>query len=213
MSVLSISSQLACIDIYNPIDTKKFRHIYTSGDTVCGTRLFDGIFYIVCQGTSNTEGWLADFDCSIYDHPILGGLHTGFWDNLPDLIPKLLLDIPLNTPVICTGHSKGAAEAALLSAELYLKNINIKQCILFACPNPGDEKFAIWMQKNISGSSYRNATLRGLFGDPVPLVPTEPFVAPYPHTIFTEYPKNWIDKALPTKWHQAELYYLYGSFP
>ncbi len=211
MSIIATATQLACKDIYAPIATKNFRKIYTVGETVCGTRLFDGIFYIVCQGTSNLSGYEADFDCVMEYHPVLGGLHAGFGDNIPELVHQLLFDIPLNTPVVCTGHSKGAAESALLAAQLYLYTIQIKQWIGFGCPNPGDAKFAQWMQKNINGISYRNATIRGLFGDPVPLVPVRPFVECYQHTLFTVYPKHIIDRLIPTEWHQAPLYLVFGT--
>ncbi len=210
MSYLGTAALLACREIYPPISDKSFRKIYTSGDTVCGTRLLDGIFYIALQGTTNFDGWRADFDCSLYEHPILGGLHNGFYDNLPNLIKKLLPEIPLGFPIVCTGHSKGAAEAALLSAELHLLKLPIKKCVMFASPKPGDEKFSIWMRENIPGVSYRNSTLQGLWGDPIPLLPGDPYRQVYKEISFTKPPKKFIDLLIPTQWHQADLYYTHG---
>ena len=201
-----MAAQLACLDIYDPITPGVFHQVIRVGETVCGTTLIDGTFYIVNQGTETAEGWEADFDAEPIAHPVLGQLHSGFDKNLPALMVQLLATIPLNAPVIVTGHSKGAAEGAILAARLTLACVHVTRCILFACPNAGFAPFANWLNLHVPGVSYRNApSSLSFFGDPVPLVPTSPYVPPYPHTKITEIPDG-LDRLISVMWHEGKYY-------
>lgn len=212
MTSLEIAAKLACLDIYTPIDHTYIQKIYTYKEAVCGIADIDGITYIVMQGTENREGWETDFDINPEHHCILGDLHGGFYEDAFNILLKVLPDLKRKTPVIVTGHSKGAAEAVILSALLKLNNINNITNILFACPNIGKKEFADWLSKNISGVSYRNAPYCFKYiGDPIPLVPPSPFCAPYQHTTIFSPPNGIIKKFLPTRWHDAQLYYSYFS--
>lgn len=207
MSPLEIAAKLACIDIYPPITPSVFDNQYHIGDVVCGTTIINNTFYISNQGTINLAGWKSDFDIMPVFHPVLGILHNGFYKNLPQLVSCLLKSIPLGMSVICCGHSKGAANSAILAALLKLAGINVVHVYLFACPNAGYSQYSKWMRDNIQGISYRNASSHLPWcADPVPEVPLSPFVPAYPHTEFTEYPSgfSWL---LPSNWHSAQLYY------
>jgi hypothetical protein len=137
---------------------------------------------------------------------VLGNLHAGFHQNLPALIKQVTPDIPAGARIIVTGHSKGAGEAAQLGALLKLAGYDVVGLVLFACPRPGYQRLAEWLAVNIPGVSFRNAPA-GLeaFGDPVPLVPLEPYVPPYPLT-YIDRPPTGLERVMSVEWHQGALY-------
>ena len=206
MTSLATAARLACLDIYDPITPGSFQQIIRVGETVCGTALIDGTFYIVNQGTETKAGWEADFEAEPVFHPVLGHLHSGFDKNLPAIVKQLLTNIPRSTPVIVTGHSKGAGEGVILAARLTLAGVNVTKCILFACPNAGFAPFGNWVKAHIDGVSYRNSPgALSFFGDPVPLVPPVPYLPPYPHTKITEVPDG-LDRLISVMWHEGKYY-------
>jgi hypothetical protein len=206
MSTIAQAAQLACHDIYDPVTPNVFEKLYRVDETVCGTALIDGQFFIVNQGTETMAGWEADGDIMPIYHPVLGNLHAGFYRNIQKLINLISADILVKTPIIVTGHSKGAGEAVLMGACLRLAGFDVTQAILFACPRPGYQRLAEWLQINLHGISFRNASADfPALGDPVPLVPIEPYIDPYPHTMIDVTPSG-LQKADPFAWHEAELY-------
>src|ERR1700757_132385 len=144
MKMIAQAAQLACHDIYDPVTPHVFDKIYRIDETVCGTAMIGGQFYVVNQGTETLSGWEADGEIEPINHPVLGKLHTGFYRNIPVLVSQLIVDVPKSVPIILTGHSKGAAEATLLGACLKLAGMNVVQLILFACPRPGYQRLADW---------------------------------------------------------------------
>jgi hypothetical protein len=218
LAVVKTAAQLACDDIYDPVNPHAFGKLYRVGESVCGTARIGDVFYVVMQGTElerqegdgrlhfSLQGWAADFDCAPFSHPELGTLHSGFYRNLPALTAQLASAIPPDARVIVTGHSKGAGEGALLGALLKLAGIDVAGVVLFACPHPGYADFAQWAARNLPGVSYRNAPA-GLeaFGDPVPLVPPSPYAAVYP-PVAIDCPPPGLERALDAAWHSGALY-------
>jgi hypothetical protein len=207
MNVIAKAAQLACVDIYDEITPGIFNKIYRVGETTCGT-VFDGdTVYIDFQGTENRAGWLADADILPFNHPELGPLHTGFYQNLPELLRQLSLDINKRIKIIITGHSKGAGEGSIAGPMLKLMGFNIIQLILFACPNSGHKQLADWVARNIRGSlSFRNAPRYfPILGDPVPCVPLDPFYPPVPHTAVCKSPSGFLF-LVSAEWHMGGLY-------
>src|SRR5271163_2235091 len=92
-------AQLACVDIYEPVLLGAFDHLYHVGETVCGLATYGGISYVICQGTDNVAGLLADADILATSHPVLGELHAGFYENIPALLDQIRPDIPVGMPV------------------------------------------------------------------------------------------------------------------
>jgi hypothetical protein len=207
MNPIATAARLACRDIYPPISPTVFDAVYTIGETVCGTRHEHGSFYIVCQGTKDWPGWMADADVVPFSHSQFGPVHAGFWRNIPALVTQLAVVIPADVPIYVTGHSKGAGEGALLGAELKRLGFDVTQLILFACPHPGYQPFADWLAVHLpNGVSYRNAP-SGLawLGDPVPMVWPYPYVAPYP-LHYIDVPPDGVKRAVDVEWHMGELY-------
>jgi len=207
VAIIKQAAQLACKDIYDPVDDGVFDKVYRVGETTCGTKRVGNLVYVVNQGTENRAGWIADFDLYPYDHPILGDLHTGFYKNLPELAKQLLADLPVGAQVVVTGHSKGAGEASIFGPLLKLSGVNVSAMVLFACPHAGCQMLADWIAKNIPAAvSYRNApTGDEFFGDPVPMVPSLPYVAPVPLTYVDQPPGGLLD-AVDVEWHLGKLY-------
>ena len=64
-----------------------------------------------CYAIARKQGWAADFDCAPIYHPVLGNLHSGFYQNLPDLVKLLLVDLPAGARVVVSGgRGMGSAE-------------------------------------------------------------------------------------------------------
>ena len=213
MSNIATASQLSTVEIYDPITPNIFDNIYRVGETTCGTVLYSDVLYVIFQGTENRAGWLADADIMPLYHSVLGNLHSGFYQNLPAMILQLAAHIKTLLPtiptlkIIVSGHSKGAGEGAIAGPLLELTGFNVVQLILFACPNAGYQRLADWIAENMSGSvSYRNAPSDCTeFGDPVPLVPTYPFVPPVPHTAI-DVPPAGAMRLIDVEWHMGGLY-------
>lgn len=200
-TMLATAAKLACSDIYAPVTIDSFAKVYASNEDVAGLALIDGVQYVAFAGTENVMGWLDDFDVLPYYHPRLGNLEKGFYRNIPDFVGQITPDLDRELPVVVTGHSRGAAMAAIFAAELALLAISMKgvHAVLFACPRPGYQRFADFMRANIDGASYRNGP------DPVPEVPPSPFVDPYPH-IAMNVPPGGAEDILPIAWHKGNLY-------
>jgi hypothetical protein len=206
MKLIAQAAQLACRDIYDPITPNVFGKIYRIDETVCGTAMIGNHLYIANQGTETLSGWEADGDIVPTSHPVLGDLHAGFYRNIAALVAQLTVDIPKGVPIIVTGHSKGAAEAVLLGACLKLAGMNVVQLILFACPRPGYRRLADWLYATLPGISFRNAPPDfPALGDPVPMVPLDPYVDPYPYILIDVSPGG-LDDADPFARHAAALY-------
>ncbi len=217
-AIVKQAARLACAAIYDPVDEKAFTRIHRIGESVCGVALHDDICYVAMQGTELEEGesdralhfslrgWIADFDCVAVHHPVLGHLHGGFHQNLPSLLPLLMAELPPGARVVVTGHSKGAGEAALLGALLKLEGVDVAGMVLFACPRPGYQQLADWLADHVPGVSFRNAPAGAeAFGDPVAMVPFNPYVAPYPLFHIDQAPAG-LERVMSLEWHRAALY-------
>ena len=93
---------------------------------------------IAFRGTYNTEGWLRDLDIRKVGY---GGmrLHAGFFGDVQSVFTELESYIPqITTPVIITGHSKGAAEAVLFAYMLKEAGCNVVAVYTFGEPRGGD---------------------------------------------------------------------------
>jgi hypothetical protein len=204
MNDVTICAKLACVEIYDK-NTGAFNRITKVDDTVCGVVATGEKYYVVLQGTHDLKGVMEDVDIFQTQHNDLGLLHSGFNRDLSELIVKLMPKLPLDKPIVISGHSKGAAQGAILAARLHLMSIPIEKVVLFGCPNAGDRTFSNYLNQNIEGVSYRNAVNKfPYFGDPVPIVPIS-FVPPYEHRIITQKPKG-LACLMPSSWHHASLY-------
>lgn len=121
---------------------------------------------MVFRGSDCLEDWLRDFDAIMINDLRLGLVHAGFFLNmdrvkLPDLRPRYVI----------TGHSLGAARAALMGA---FNKEPPARIALFGCPRPGANKLKTLLA-GIPINSYKNRH------DPVTSVPVQLLDFPYVH--------------------------------
>lgn len=124
---------------------------------------------VVFRGSDSVEDWLRDFDAEMIDVTGLGRVHAGFYKNMQDVWLKLNQVIRRN-PIV-TGHSLGAARAAIYSALLIYPP---QKTALFGCPRPAAQGLADAL-KLIPINSYKNRA------DPVMDVPVVLPDFPYVH--------------------------------
>jgi len=108
---------------------------------------------VVFRGSTDAEDWWRDLDVQMVFEYGLGNVHAGFDKNI-GMVYNLLNDKLRPHPII-TGHSLGAARAAIYSGFLTHYNNSPSAVALFGCPRAGAQALAS-ATKDIPISSYRN---------------------------------------------------------
>lgn len=120
---------------------------------VGGTQVFlaadDDCVLICFRGTevNEIEDWITDTRMELVDGPMQGKVHSGFYDALSkvwQLVDESLrkLDPRGNKRVFLTGHSLGAALAALAAARWHDEGRQVNAIYTFGQPRTGDHAFA-----------------------------------------------------------------------
>lgn len=103
------------------------------------------------RGSDNIPDWRRDIEAQMENYSALYGYEKGFGLGLPTAI-KRLRELTGAMPLVLTGHSLGAAHAALVAPQSCPGKV-----VLFGCPRPGDARLRAYMERqNISITSYRN---------------------------------------------------------
>jgi hypothetical protein len=169
-----------CAEIYQPAAAAAFDHYDAGGDDgVCwALARLDGFDVVVLRGSITLQDWLRDIQALAMPSRI-GHVHSGFYAGMEqmwaDLKPMLA------RPVIVTGHSLGAARAAVLSALMTVDGVPPVARVVFGEPKPGLVDLA-QLITGISGRSYRNGdgTHHDLITDVPFSFPPEQYVHPTP---------------------------------
>lgn len=200
---------LACVAIYSPsvLNDGQFDHVDVGMD--------DGVFWalkrlagydvIVLRGSVIKLDWLRDFRL-MPQLTKIGTVHSGFLAGMEQMWAEAR---PLLTQsVIVTGHSLGAARAAILTGLMIADGIAPVARVVFGEPKPGLVDHAKFIA-GVPGRSYRNGG--GLHHDYVTDVPmTFPpmqFVHPtpiIPVTCTPTKPEFGVDGLF--AWHHGQLY-------
>ena len=126
---------------------------WSEGDVTFGIKHVGGFDIAGFRGSLTQQDWFNDIKADIYMHPLLGNVHRGFSEGI-DLAYDLLLP-KLKNPIILTGHSLGAAHAALIGGILAARNIPVSSIVLAGCPRPGGSQLSeILLQTPIT--SFKN---------------------------------------------------------
>lgn len=157
-----LDAAMLCQAAYIGKDAGWFHWIDVAG-VVAGIQRSDGDTIVAFRGSSSQEDWLRDLDELPVDTK-LGHVHRGFiegMDTFMDTVFPLL-----RGRVFLTGHSLGAAHAAIFAGMLTQRWAIPKRLVLFGCPRPGFQKLSeIVSGAGIDVASYRNRN------DPVTEVP------------------------------------------
>lgn len=147
----------------------KWDYFYKNDKVYCGVKHVNGIAVAAFRGSVTTPDWLHDLDALPYQTPDIGTIHMGFYEGVADAVPALLPQ--LKGPLVITGHSLGAAHAALFAGKLTAAGVPVSRLVLCGSPRPGFSRLASILVP-VPKASYKNRF------DPVTCVPTDP---PYMH--------------------------------
>jgi len=176
-----------CQDIYSPTALiGEWDHFDLGADDgVCwALKKIDGYDIVVFRGSITAQDWLRD----VYVLPFgqvsplktrIGHVHAGFFLGMEHMWGELLP--MLGNPVIVTGHSLGAARAAILTALMVTDGHPPQARVVFGEPKPGLIDLADLI-KDIPARSYRNgdATYHDVVTDVPMTLPPQQFVHPTP---------------------------------
>lgn len=126
------------------------------------------------------RNWLDDLDFVQIDYPLCANckVHRGFYETFQSvaqtvegLVKEYLKQSP-TASISITGHSLGAAQAALCFADFNSKFANIKTAYTFGMPRVGNKVFEQWYVNTVKGT-FRVTHQK----DPVPHLPPQVFGA------------------------------------
>lgn len=156
-----------CRGIYLPTALLDFDHFDAGGDDgICwGIKKLPGFDVVVFRGSVTHLDWERDTR-ALSQLTRVGHVHSGFWVGMEHVWSELR---PLvMQPVIVTGHSLGAARAAVLTALMVADGVPPVARVVFGEPKPGLLDLAK-IVATVPGRSYRNGN--GLYHDLVTDVP------------------------------------------
>lgn len=121
-----------------------------------GYRTEDETIYVVYRGSSSIRDWLDDLDAILTTYPYCKDcqVHKGFYKaelNVIAMVQTEVARLRLIYPsykIIITGHSLGAALAALTVVDLSMLHSNL-ELFNYGCPRVGNQAFASFFSNNI----------------------------------------------------------------
>jgi hypothetical protein len=175
-------------------------------DGVCwGLKKIAGYDVVVFRGSISAHDWFEDAR-AIPMETRLGSVHRGFFAGM-DHVWSEIKGISTQ-PVVLTGHSLGAARAAILCGLMVADKAPPASRIVFGEPKPGLLDFALKI-KDVPAWSFRNGD--ALHHDLVTDLPLTPppfqFVHPTPIIVITCAPSDGLFAQLGVfAWHHIALY-------
>lgn len=143
-----------CAAIYMPTALIDFDHFDTGEDDgICwAIKNLPGFDVVVFRGSVTRLDWDRD-SRALGQRTRVGQVHSGFWAGMEhvwsDLRPLMM------QPAIITGHSLGAARAAVLTALMIADKVPPVSRVVFGEPKPGMLDFARIVE-TVPGRCYRN---------------------------------------------------------
>jgi Lipase (class 3) len=141
-------------------------------------RLTSGEIVVSFRGSDNLENWIEDLkSLELVAYSKCDGCEVGdgflqSWEALSDSVLASVQSLgDTSTPVLITGHSLGAALAALAAIDIQAAGYTLSGAsYTFGQPRVGNEAFASWFDQQIpAGSWYRLVH----YADIVPHLPPE----------------------------------------
>ncbi len=144
-----------CAEIYQPTALTGTFDYYDAGmdDGICwAIKRLDGFDVVVFRGSKTLQDWLRDVQALAMPSRI-GHVHSGFYTGMEHMWADL--KPVLSQPAIISGHSLGAARAAVLAALMTVDSVPPVARVAFGEPKPGLLDLA-QLIAGIPGRSYRN---------------------------------------------------------
>ncbi len=153
-------------------DTQGFDHFDAGRDDgVCwAIKHFDDCDVIVLRGSVTGQDWVKDVFAVPYigHRRNLGKVHHGFYVGLDNAWDDMAQKLRPHLPIVLTGHSLGAARAALLAGIMLDEGLMPFARVVFGEPKAGFQQLADFL-KPVSTRSYRCGD--GINHDPIPALP------------------------------------------
>jgi hypothetical protein len=196
-----------CALIYKPAAPISFDHFDAGEDDgICwALKKMPGLDVVIFRGSVTSLDWIRDFRALAIKTRI-GHVHDGFYAGMEhmwgDLRPLI------SQPCVVTGHSLGAARAAVLAALMVADGVTPFARVVFGEPKPGLIDLAEVI-KAVPGRSYRNGDERhhDLVTDVPFTLPPLQFVHPTPIIVVTARPSGSLFERFGVfAYHHVELY-------
>lgn len=150
---------------------------------------------IICfRGSITLEDWMRDAHAEMISFPVVGLVHSGFIEGMPQAMSRIKGMTRPNT-IVLTGHSLGAARAAIFAGMIEGK---AAQVTIFGCPRPGAEQLKNMLQ-NTPITSFKNRA------DPVTDVPFPLPSANYEHVTRLTNIDGMVDFSLGPPWDDHHI--------
>ena len=112
---------------------------------VCwGLRRFGNVVVVAFRGSITIQDWIRDLLAITlpFSHSGLGPVHPGFLLGMPEAWAAIKAQLRPGDLLVLTGHSLGAARAAICCGLAKLDGVVAARKVLFGCPRPGFEQLA-----------------------------------------------------------------------
>jgi hypothetical protein len=145
------------------------------GMVLHGRGPYAGDIAIVARGTESRQDWLSNANVAYQPGPGGFPVHAGFcrvYGSMRDEIGKSLCGrTPTNIHIV--GHSLGGAIASLFACQYTLEKRANVQLYTFGAPRAGHGEFSRYLTSALGATRHRRVQCPA---DPVPLIPTWPFM-------------------------------------
>lgn len=115
----------------------------------------DDVDTVVLRGSVTPEDWLRDSFATPYRDPTLGPVHHGFYLGMRNVWSDVVGLLRPDARLVVTGHSLGAARAAILAGVALGNGTPVAARIVFGEPKPGFRPLADFC-RCVPTRSYRN---------------------------------------------------------
>lgn len=197
-----------CVALYaaSETDSQGLNHVdFGEDDGICwALKHRPDCDVVILRGSVTLLDWWRDLDIRPYQSRRMGPVHHGFYLGLDNAWDDMKPMLRPHLPIVVTGHSLGAARAALLTGMMIADDMVPARRVVFGEPKPGYQQLADFI-KSVPAVSYRNGI--GEAHDKVtdvPTVPGLPYVHSTPLTNVNAPPA--IDDAGGFAWHHMGLY-------
>lgn len=189
VTAFSPDAELAdlCVALYGQIGAPpvQWDHLDPGeDDNVCwALKKTDTADIIVLRGSVTVADWIHDVEAEptmIQRYEDLGPVHSGFAAGMPKMWNEAIPLLHHDRPTWITGHSLGAARAAILAGMMLIDGLAPGAAVRFGEPRPGFAPLAALLaRRGVYQKAYRNAGTWGHdYVTDVPLVLPE---FPYAH--------------------------------